>query len=88
MAIDRAISLIESTDVKSVPAHLQDSHYKGAGELGHGLDYKYAHDFPEHYVRQQYLPDELVGTKIYEPGNLGYEKNMKERLERLKNRDE
>jgi len=88
MAIDRALSLIESTDVKSVPAHLQDSHYKGAGELGHGLDYKYAHDFPEHYVRQQYLPDELVGTKIYEPGNLGYEKNMKERLERLKNRDE
>ena len=87
MAIDRAMEIVEQTDIRQVPAHLQDSHYRGSKELGHGLDYKYAHDFPEHYVKQQYLPDELVGTVIYEPGVLGYEKNMKERLERLRKRE-
>ena len=87
MAIDRAMEIVEQTDIRQVPAHLQDSHYRGSKELGHGLDYKYAHAFPEHYVKQQYLPDELVGTVIYEPGVLGYEKNMKERLERLRKRE-
>ena len=88
MAIDKALQLVEQTDIRSVPPHLQDAHYRGAKKLGHGLDYKYAHAFPEHYVRQQYLPDELMGVTIYEPGTLGYEKNMKERLERLRNRSE
>ncbi|MCQ2530207.1 MAG: replication-associated recombination protein A [Lachnospiraceae bacterium] len=88
MAIDEAMDLVRTMDIKGVPAHLQDAHYGGAKELGHGLDYKYAHDFPEHYVKQQYLPDELVGHEFYKPGNLGYEKTMKERLQRLKNRDE
>ncbi len=87
MAIDEAMELVRTTDIKGVPAHLQDAHYGGAKELGHGLDYKYAHDFPEHYVKQQYLPDELVGHEFYKPGNLGYEKTMKERLQRLKNRE-
>ena len=86
MAIDKALELVESTDIREVPPHLRDAHYKGAASLGRGLDYKYAHDFPEHYVEQQYLPDELKGTVIYEPGSLGYEKNMKDRLERLRNR--
>lgn len=86
-AIDEALEVVKTTDVKAVPAHLQDAHYGGAKQLGHGLDYKYAHAFPEHYVKQQYLPDELVGTTFYNPGDLGYEKTMKERLERLKNRD-
>ncbi|MCF0142706.1 MAG: replication-associated recombination protein A, partial [Parasporobacterium sp.] len=86
-AIDAALKKVEETDVKTVPAHLKDSHYGGAKKLGHGLDYKYAHLFPEHYVKQQYLPDELVGEVFYEPGNLGYEKTMKERLERLRARD-
>ena len=88
MAIDKALSLVESEHVRTVPAHLMDSHYKGAADLGHGIDYKYAHDFPEHFVKQQYLPDELEGVRIYEPGDLGYEKKMKERLERLRKRDE
>lgn len=88
MAIDRAMEIVRTTDVKAVPAHLQDAHYKGAAKLGHGVNYLYAHAFPEHYVKQQYLPDELVGTQIYEPGDLGYEKNMKERLQRLKMRRE
>ena len=49
----------------TVPAHLQDSHYKGAAKLGHGIGYKYAHDYPEHYVEQQYLPDEIKDAKFY-----------------------
>ena len=88
MAVDKALEAVRQTDIRQVPPHLQDGHYKGAAKLGHGLDYKYAHDYPEHYVKQQYLPDELTGTIFYEPGDLGYEKNMKDRLERLKGRDE
>ncbi len=86
-AIDAALEVVKTTDIKTVPPHLQDAHYNGSKQLGHGLDYKYAHAYEEHYVEQQYLPDELVGTTFYEPGNLGYEKTMKERLERLRNRN-
>lgn len=71
----------------TVPAHLQDSHYKGSQKLGHGIGYKYAHDYPEHYVDQQYLPDEIKDERFYEPGELGYEKQIKERLIRLRNRE-
>ena len=71
----------------TVPTHLQDAHYKGSAKLGHGVGYKYAHDYPEHYVKQQYLPDEIKDAKFYEPTDIGYEKGIKERLERLKNRD-
>lgn len=87
MAIDAALQTVRTTDIRSVPAHLQDAHYGGASQLGHGIGYQYAHDYPEHYVKQQYLPDELTGKVFYEPGDLGYEKTMKERLNRLKNRD-
>ena len=68
----------------TVPTHLQDAHYKGAQKLGHGIGYKYAHDYPDHYVKQQYLPDELLGTTFYEPTENGYEKNIKEYLERIR----
>ncbi len=88
MAIDKAMEVVRSTNVKTVPPHLQDAHYDGAGKLGHGEGYLYAHDFPEHYVKQQYLPDELIGETFYEPGTLGYEKTMKERLDRLRKRDQ
>ena len=71
----------------TVPAHLQDAHYKGSANLGHGVGYKYAHDYPEHYVKQQYLPDEIRDARFYEPTEIGHEKNIKERLERLRNRD-
>ena len=71
----------------TVPAHLQDAHYKGSAQLGHGVGYKYAHDYPEHYVKQQYLPDEIRDAKFYEPTDVGYEKGIKERLERLRNRE-
>ena len=88
MAIDEAMEAVRTTDIKTVPPHLQDAHYDGAGKLGHGVGYQYAHDYPEHYVKQQYLPDELVGKTFYHPGSLGYEKTMKERLDRLKKRDQ
>ncbi|MBR3241942.1 MAG: replication-associated recombination protein A [Parasporobacterium sp.] len=88
MAIDNALEAVRTTDIKTVPPHLQDAHYGGAKHLERGIGYQYAHDFPEHYVRQQYLPDELTGAKFYEPGDLGYEKTMKERLDRLKKRNE
>lgn len=57
----------------TVPVHLQDAHYGGHDELGHGVGYQYAHDFPNHYVEQQYLPDELTGMRFYEPSENGYE---------------
>lgn len=71
----------------TVPAHLQDAHYKGSANLGHGVGYKYAHDYPEHYVKQQYLPDEIKEERFYEPTEIGYEKGIKERLLRLRKRD-
>ena len=68
----------------TVPTHLQDAHYKGAQKLGHGTGYKYAHDYPNHYVDQQYLPDEIKDARFYEPGELGYEKQIRERLQKLR----
>lgn len=68
----------------SVPSHLQDAHYKGAKNLGHGTGYLYAHDFPNHYVRQQYLPDEIEGSVFYEPSSNGYEKKIKDHMKFIK----
>ena len=68
----------------TVPSHLQDSHYNGSVDLGHGIGYKYAHDFPNHYVKQQYLPDEIQDSVFYEPSDMGYEKKIKEHLKRIK----
>lgn len=68
----------------TVPSHLQDAHYKGSQKLGHGIGYKYAHDYPNHYVEQQYLPDEIKDARFYEPGVMGYEKTIREHLEKLR----
>ena len=87
LAIGEAMQNVK-TQKTTVPAHLQDAHYKGAAQLGHGMGYKYAHDYPEHYVKQQYLPDEIKDARFYVPTDIGYEKRIKERLERLKNREE
>jgi putative ATPase len=65
----------------SVPVHLSDSHYKGAAKLGKGIGYEYAHNFPKHFSRQQYLPDELAGRKFYEPSENGYEKTIRRYLD-------
>jgi putative ATPase len=83
-AIEQAMGVVRSTKTAPVPAHLQDSHYKGAKKLGHGQGYLYAHDFPNHYVEQQYLPDGLVGMTFYEPTENGYEKQIKSHLAFLK----
>lgn len=83
-AIDMAMEAVKKEKIVSIPAHLRDAHYKGAAKLGHGDGYLYAHNFPNHYVKQQYLPDELVGTKFYEPGHLGYEININEHLKNIK----
>ncbi len=61
----------------SVPAYLRDAHYEGHEALGRGVGYKYAHDYPNHYVKQQYLPDEIKDAKFYEPGDNGYERQIK-----------
>ena len=87
LAIGEAMQAVE-TKRTTIPTHLQDAHYRGAAKLGHGTGYKYAHDYPEHYVKQQYLPDEMVGSSFYRPTDLGKEKEIKERLERFKNREE
>ena len=88
MAIDDALKAVRSRKIGEVPNHLKDAHYKGAQKLGHGIGYKYAHDYPEHYVKQQYLPDELMGTTFYEPSDNGYEKKIKAYLEHIRNRED
>lgn len=67
-----------------MPNHLRDSHYKGAGKLGHGQGYLYAHSYPHHYVKQQYLPDGMEDAVFYTPTDNGYEKQMGDYLEFLK----
>mgnify|MGYP001237769920 FL=1 len=77
-AIFAALADVKEQSIKTIPPHLQDAHYRGAGDLGHGIGYKYAHDYKNHYVEQQFLPDELVGTTYYAPANHGYEKKIRE----------
>lgn len=78
MAIEKAMETVKNEDTGSVPPHLMDSHYKGAKNLGYGTGYKYAHDYPKHYVKQQYLPDNLTGRRFYIPSDNGYEKTIQE----------
>ena len=68
----------------TVPSHLQDAHYGGHEKLGHGVGYQYAHNYPNHYVKQQYLPSEIIDEKFYELSDMGYEKTMKEHMEHIK----
>ena len=68
----------------TVPAHLQDAHYGGHEKLGRGIGYKYAHDYPNHYVEQQYLPSEILGTRFYELSDMGYEKELKNHMQKIK----
>ena len=83
-AIQEAMEAVQAEGMATIPPHLQDAHYKSAGKLGHGTGYKYAHDYPNHYVSQQYLPDELVGRTFYRPTSNGYEKKIQEYFERIK----
>ncbi len=83
-AIGEAAKAVEETGNLAIPTHLQDAHYKGAAKLGHGTGYKYAHDYPNHYVRQQYLPYELNGREFYRPSGNGYELKIREHMARIK----
>ncbi len=83
-AIFDALQTVQETGNLKIPTHLQDAHYKGAAKLGHGTGYKYAHDYPNHYVKQQYLPYELDGKEFYKPTENGYEKKIKEHMKRIR----
>lgn len=83
-AIFQAMEAVRETGSLPIPAHLQDAHYKGAAKLGRGTGYKYAHDYPNHYVRQQYLPYELNGREFYKPTGNGYEVKIREHMRRLR----
>ena len=86
MAIDKAQALIRSRKTGSVPSYLRDGHYEGAKKLGNAIGYKYAHDYPEHYVKQQYLPDDIKDMNFYEPSANGREKEIGDRIRRLRSR--
>ena len=83
-AIFEAASAVEETGNLPIPSHLQDAHYKGAAKLGHGTGYKYAHDYKNHYVKQQYLPYELDGREFYRPSGNGYEVKIREHMKRIR----
>ena len=81
LGIDEAMSVVNETGNLPVPIHLMDSHYKGAAKLGHGIGYQYAHDFPHHYVEQQYLPDAIKDRVFFRPGENGYENRIREYMD-------
>jgi putative ATPase len=83
-AIDEASKVVEKEKTATIPAYLKDAHYQGAAKLGHGLGYQYAHNFENHYVEQQYLPDEIKDRVFYIPSNNGYELQIQEYFKRIK----
>ena len=87
-AISKAMNCVRETKTPPVPTHLQDAHYKSSSKLGHGVGYKYAHDYPNHYVKQQYLPDGLENEVFYEPSDNGYEKKIQEHFKKIKGESE
>lgn len=82
--IFKAMEYVQNNPAYGVPAYLKDSHYKGAAKLGRGLEYKYAHDYPGHYVKQRYLPEEIDGVSFYASSGMGYERVLDGHMERLK----
>ena len=83
LAIDKALADVKNSD-DEIPKHLRDTSYKGAKTFGNGIGYKYPHDFPNHFVRQQYLPDKKISSKYYEPTDRGFESTIRERLDKLR----
>ena len=83
MAISEAMNYVQNHKTPPVPSHLQDTHYKSAGKLGHGDGYKYAHDYKNHYVKQQYLPDTMENEHFYRPSENGYERTIVQHLTKL-----
>lgn len=87
-AVFAAMDAVKDTVTAPIPTHLQDAHYRAAGKLGHGAGYKYAHDYPNHYVKQQYLPDGLTDRRFYRPTENGYEKEIRAYFDRIKGMEE
>ncbi len=83
-AIDEALADIEKGNCGEIPLHLKDAHYKGAAEMGRGVEYKYPHSYPNHYVDQQYLPDAIKDRKYYVPGENKFEQNSNEYWKKIK----
>ncbi|MBE5967455.1 MAG: replication-associated recombination protein A [Lachnospiraceae bacterium] len=83
-AIDDAMEVVAKEKTATIPSHLMDAHYKGAAQLGHGIGYKYAHDYKNHYVKQQYLPEEIKDRTFYVPSDSGYEKKIQEYFKKIK----
>jgi putative ATPase len=84
MGINAAIADVKAGNFGRVPKHLRDAHYAGAKRLGHGKGYKYPHDSDVGVVKQQYLPDELVGKTYYDPTDHGHEREVSARLQKLR----
>ena len=84
VAIDEAMQYVKTHKTPPVPSHLQDAHYKSAAKLGHGQGYLYAHNYPNHYVNQQYLPDGMEDVVFYRPTENGYEKNIQDYFKKIK----
>ena len=85
-AINAAIADVQAGRTGPIPRQLQNKHFDGEDALVKGQNYKYAHDYDHHWVKQQYLPDELVGREFYRPSDNGYEKTIGERLKHLRER--
>lgn len=85
VAIDEAMAVVKNDTTSSIPVYLRDAHYKGAAKLGHGLDYKYPHHYENNYIEQQYLPDEIKDRVFFELSDNGYEKVLREHIDKIKN---
>lgn len=83
-AITEALAVVKHEKSGAIPSYLKDAHYKDAAKLGHGIGYQYAHDYENHYVEQQYLPDEHKDKVFYHLTNNGYEANIKEHFNQIK----
>ncbi|MEG0249873.1 MAG: replication-associated recombination protein A [Peptostreptococcus sp.] len=84
MAINRAMEDVETTVQDDIPEFLKDSHYAGASKLGSGIGYKYPHDYPNHYIKQEYLPENMRTRKYYKEQDNKFESNIKKYLDTLK----
>ena len=84
LGINAALADVRAGRIGTVPPHLRDAHYSGAKQMGHGDGYRYAHDWPHGVAPQQYLPDVLAGSRYYDPSDRGYERQVSERLERIR----
>ncbi|MGP1483978.1 replication-associated recombination protein A [Actinomyces naeslundii] len=84
VALSESLADVGAGKAPPVPAHLRDAHYAGAEGLGHGKGYRYPHDFPHAVVGQQYLPEELEGSRYYRPSGNGFEKQLASRLEAVR----